>query len=191
MKKIICLLLTLSVVFAFFAACSKGNENTGAQTTASSASQSGNTDSTAKQDDNTTVSALAVTIDTSVDADKQKRLEDLKQYDVDIDLTTLNTTMLQARVNEILENPNDYKGKTVRVTGSYNKSYYDQTDKYYDYVLGYDQTMCCAAWGIEFMGDCVPEDIEQYTTIGLVGTFDFYEELGQTYFYINVEHCVV
>lgn len=191
MKKFICLLLTLSVVFAFFAACSKGNENTGAQTTASSASQSGNTDSTAKQDDNTTVSALAVTIDTSVDADKQKRLEDLKQYDVDIDLTTLNTTMLQARVNEILENPNDYKGKTVRVTGSYNKSYYDQTDKYYDYVLGYDQTMCCAAWGIEFMGDCVPEDIEQYTTIGLVGTFDFYEELGQTYFYINVEHCVV
>ena len=191
MKKFICLLLTLSVVFAFFAACSKGNENTGAQTTASSASQSGNTDSTAKQDDNTTVSALAVTIDTSVDADKQKRLEDLKQYDVDIDLTTLNTTMLQARVNEILENPNDYKGKTVRVTGSYNKSYYDQTDKYYDYVLGYDQTMCCAAWGIEFMGDCVPEDIEQYTTIGLVGTFDFYEELVQTYFYINVEHCVV
>lgn len=191
MKKFICLLLTLSVVFAFFAACSKGNENTGAQTTASSASQSGNTDSTAKQDDNTTVSALAVTIDTSVDADKQKRLEDLKQYDVDIDLTTLNTTMLQARVNEILENPNDYKGKTVRVTGSYNKSYYDQTDKYYDYVLGYDQTMCCAAWEIEFMGDCVPEDIEQYTTIGLVGTFDFYEELGQTYFYINVEHCVV
>ena len=191
MKKIICLLLTLSVVFAFFAACSKGNENTGTQTTASSASQSGNTDSTAKQDDNTTVSALAVTIDTSVDADKQKRLEDLKQYDVDIDLTTLNTTMLQARVNEILENPNDYKGKTVRVTGSYNKSYYDQTDKYYDYVLGYDQTMCCAAWGIEFMGDCVPEDIEQYTTIGLVGTFDFYEELGQTYFYINVDHCVV
>lgn len=191
MKKFICLLLTLSVVFAFFAACSKGNENTGTQTTASSASQSGNTDSTAKQDDNTTVSALAVTIDTSVDADKQKRLEDLKQYDVDIDLTTLNTTMLQARVNEILENPNDYKGKTVRVTGSYNKSYYDQTDKYYDYVLGYDQTMCCAAWGIEFMGDCVPEDIEQYTTIGLVGTFDFYEELGQTYFYINVEHCVV
>ena len=191
MKKFICLLLTLSVVFAFFAACSKGNENTGAQTTASSASQSGNTDSTAKQDDNTTVSALAVTIDTSVDADKQKRLEDLKQYDVDIDLTTLNTTMLQARVNEILENPNDYKGKTVRVTGSYNKSYYDQTDKYYDYVLGYDQTMCCAAWGIEFMGDCVPEDIEQYTTIGLVGTFDFCEELGQTYFYINVEHCVV
>ena len=191
MKKFICLLLTLSVVFAFFAACSKGNENTGAQTTASSASQSGNTDSTAKQDDNTTVSALAVTIDTSVDADKKKRLEDLKQYDVDIDLTTLNTTMLQARVNEILENPNDYKGKTVRVTGSYNKSYYDQTDKYYDYVLGYDQTMCCAAWGIEFMGDCVPEDIEQYTTIGLVGTFDFYEELGQTYFYINVDHCVV
>lgn len=191
MKKFICLLLTLSVVFASLAACSKGNENTGAQTTASSASQSGNTDSTAKQDDNTTVSALAVTIDTSVDADKQKRLEDLKQYDVDIDLTTLNTTMLQARVNEILENPNDYKGKTVRVTGSYNKSYYDQTDKYYDYVLGYDQTMCCAAWGIEFMGDCVPEDIEQYTTIGLVGTFDFYEELGQTYFYINVEHCVV
>ena len=191
MKKFICLLLTLSVVFAFFAACSKGNENTGTQTTASSASQSGNTDSTAKQDDNTTVSALAVTIDTSVDADKQKRLEDLKQYDVDIDLTTLNTTMLQARVNEILENPNDYKGKTVRVTGSYNKSYYDQTDKYYDYVLGYDQTMCCAAWGIEFMGDCVPEDIEQYTTIGLVGTFDFYEELGQTYFYINVDHCVV
>ncbi len=190
MKRIICLLLTLSVVFASFAACSKGTENTGTQNI-SPASQQGSSGSSAPKDDSTTVSALAVTIDTSVDADKQKRLEDLKQYDVDIDLTTLNTTMLQARVNEILENPNDYKGKTVRVTGSYNKSYYDQTDKYYDYVLGYDQTMCCAAWGIEFMGDCVPEDIEQYTTIGLVGTFDFYEELGQTYFYINVDHCVV
>lgn len=188
MKKIICFVLTLSVVLACFASCSKGTDNNGTQSTSSASSSS--TDSSASQDDNTTVSALAVTIDTSVDADKQQRLEELAEYDVDIDLTTLNTTMLQARVNEILENPNDYKGKTVRVTGSYTKSYYDQTDKYYDYVLGYDQTMCCAAWGIEFMGDCVPEDIEQYTTIGLVGTFDFYEELGQTYFYINVDHCV-
>lgn len=165
-------MLSLSVVLASLAACSKGD------------------DSSAQTNDNTTVSALAVTIDTSVDEDKQNRLDDLKQYEVDIDLTTLNTTMLQARVNEILENPNDYKGKTVRVTGSYNKSYYEQTDKYYNYVLGYDQTMCCAAWGIEFMGDSVPEEIEPYSTIGLVGTFDFYEELGQTYFYINVEHCV-
>ena len=165
-------MLSLSVVLASLAACSGGD------------------DSSAQTNDNTTVSALAVTIDTSVDEDKQNRLDDLKQYEVDIDLTTLNTTMLQARVNEILENPNDYKGKTVRVTGSYNKSYYEQTGKYYNYVLGYDQTMCCAAWGIEFMGDSVPEEIEPYSTIGLVGTFDFYEELGQTYFYINVEHCV-
>lgn len=191
MKKIICLLLTISVIFASLAACSQKAENTGSQNSTSSVSGQEGSASPAQKDDSTTVSALSVTIDTGVDADKQKRLEELSQYDVDIDLTTLNTTMLQARVNEILDNPNDYKGKTVRVTGSYNKTYYDQTDKYYDYVLGYDQTMCCAAWGIEFMGDCVPEDIEQYTTIGLVGTFDFYEELGQTYFYINVEHCVV
>lgn len=190
MKKIICLLLSVSVIFASFAACSKNAGDSDTQNT-SSATPSGTSDSTEQKDDNTTVSALAVTIDTSVDSDKQQQLEDLKQYDVDIDLTTLNTTMLQARVNEILDNPNDYKGKTVRVTGSYNKSYYEQTGKYYNYVLGYDQTMCCAAWGIEFLGDCVPEEIEQYTTIGLVGTFDFYEELGQTYFYINVDHCVV
>ena len=190
MKKVICLMLTLSVVFASLAACAKGTGNTDNQNT-SSASQQNGSDSSDQKDDNTTVSQLAVTIDTSVDAQKQKKLDDLGQYDVDIDLTALNTTMLQARVNEILDNPNEYKGKTVRVTGYYNKSYYDQTDKYYNYVLGYDQTMCCAAWGIEFMGDCVPEEIEQYTTIGLVGTFDFYEELGQTYFYINVDHCVV
>lgn len=190
MKKFICILLTLSVVFASLAACSGGSDNTTDNSTSSGSSQQGSTDASAQKDDNTTVSALSVTVDTSVGADKQKELEDLKQYDVDIDLTTLNNTMLQARVNEILENPNDYKGKTVRVTGTYSKSYYDQTDKYYDYVLGYDETMCCAAWGIEFMGDSVPEEIEQYTTIGLVGTFDFYEELGQTYFYINVDHCV-
>ena len=191
MKKIICLMLSLSVILASLAACSGGSKDTTDNQNTSSASQQGDSASSTQKDDNTTVSALSVTVDTSVDADKQKKLEDLKQYEVDIDLTTLNNTMLQARVNEILENPNDYKGKTVRVTGTYSKSYYEQTDQYYNYVLGYDETMCCAAWGIEFMGDSVPEEIEQYTTIGLVGTFDFYEELGQTYFYINVDHCVV
>ena len=191
MKKIICLMLSLSVILASLAACSGGSKDTTDNQNTSSASQQGDSASSTQKDDNTTVSALSVTVDTSVDADKQKKLEDLGQYEVDIDLTTLNNTMLQARVNEILENPNDYKGKTVRVTGTYSKSYYEQTDQYYNYVLGYDETMCCAAWGIEFMGDSVPEEIEQYTTIGLVGTFDFYEELGQTYFYINVDHCVV
>ena len=184
-------MLSLSVILASLAACSGGSKDTTDNQNTSSASQQGDSASSTQKDDNTTVSALSVTVDTSVDADKQKKLEDLGQYEVDIDLTTLNNTMLQARVNEILENPNDYKGKTVRVTGTYSKSYYEQTDQYYNYVLGYDETMCCAAWGIEFMGDSVPEEIEQYTTIGLVGTFDFYEELGQTYFYINVDHCVV
>ena len=67
MKKVICLMLTLSVVFASLAACAKGTGNTDNQNT-SSASQQNGSDSSDQKDDNTTVSQLAVTIDTSVDA---------------------------------------------------------------------------------------------------------------------------
>lgn len=169
MKRIIAALLVLAVSLAAFSACS---------------------DSKASNND-VSMSSLAAAPVNDVDAEKEKRLSELDKYEVDIDLTTLNSTMLQARVNEIINNSQDYKGKTVRLRGAYNQSYYEQTKQYYHYIIGYDETMCCAAWNIEFLGKNLPEKIEPLTTIEVVGTFDFYDELGQTYFYINVEHFAV
>ena len=133
----------------------------------------------------TTLSSLAVRQDEDAEAKVAAKLD---QYNVDIDLQGLNNNMTTAQMQSIMQDVKPYLGKTIRVTGLYEKTHYDETGLDYNWVIGYDDTGCCAAWSVEIAGDEVPADLAPDTTISLVGTIGTYDELGVTYTVINVDH---
>ena len=107
---------------------------------------------------------------------------------IDVDLTKMNSTMVYNAVYDmVVTAPENYIGKTVRMKGVFNASYYEPTDNYYYYVIISDATACCAQ-GIEFIwkGDhSFPNDYPQNgEEIVVTGVFGQYEELGVTYNYV-------
>jgi len=107
----------------------------------------------------------------------------------DVDLTEMSSTMVYAEVYNIMTNPDEYMGKTIKMSGLYYASYYDLTDLYYHYVVVEDATACCAQ-GLEFVWDgehAYPDDYpEEQTNIEVAGVFGSYDELGRTYYFITV-----
>ena len=112
----------------------------------------------------------------------------------DIDLTLLSSTMVYAEVNNMtVTSPEDYLGKTIRLSGSYYSAYYDQTDTVYHFVLIADAASCCQQ-GLEFIleEDYLPPDgyPDDLTEVEIFGTYRRYEELGQVYYYVAAETLV-
>jgi hypothetical protein len=117
-----------------------------------------------------------------------------KNVSVDIDITKLSSTMVYAEVSNIMASPDDYMGKTIKVRGKFNASYFDQTDKYYYYVVVSDATACCQN-GIEFIWNgshIYPDDYPAANSeIEVVGTFSSYVELDTTYYYLSIDSITV
>jgi hypothetical protein len=109
---------------------------------------------------------------------------------VDIDLTTMSGTLVYAEVYNIMMRPEEYMGKTIKMSGPYYSSYYDKTDLYYHYVIVEDAAACCQQ-GLEFIweGDhAFPDDYPaDATRVEVVGEFGSYDELGITYYYRSVD----
>lgn len=135
-------------------------------------------------------STLPVTENAAAEEEKIQKAKELEKYDVDIDFSSMNKTMTTAQMSSIYNAPQDYVGKTVRLTATYQKFHSDETGKDYNIAFGYDDTGCCAAWNIEFYGDKVPENIEDYSTVSMVGKLAQYDEGGQKYMFVDVEHFV-
>ena len=192
MKKLIAILLAGLLLFSL-CACGGQNQPKPADTTAPpsdnvdqvSTTNPGTSLSVPETSADVTTSSLAVSENVEQEAALAAKLAD---YKVDIDLEGLNKNMITAQMTAITQDPSSYLGKTIRVTGVYDQTYYEQLDKYYNWVLGYDETGCCAAWGIEFYGDEVPETIGSMTPISMVGTISTYDEEGIAYTYIDVSH---
>jgi len=99
---------------------------------------------------------------------------------VDEDLTVLSSTMVYAEISNIMVNPDDYKGKVIRLNGIYMTYKDEATGNMYFACVNQDATQCCAQ-GIEFI---LPEDEytypDDYPTEGdeivVQGTFDTYFE---------------
>lgn len=194
MKKLTAILLACLLACAL---CACGSGQTQPAPTGTTAPPSDNVDQITDTSDSgtpisvpdnsgdATTSSLAVSENEQAQEAAAAKLAD---YDVDIDTVNLNNNMVTAQMTAINQDPSSYLGKRIRVTGVYDQTYYEPTGKYYNYVLGYDETGCCAAWGIEFYGDEVPEKIEPYTSISMVGTISTYDEEGIAYTFIDVEH---
>ena len=102
--------------------------------------------------------------------------------DVDIDLTVLNSQMVYAQVSDMMDNPDDYIGKTVRMKGSL--AFVEDDGVMYFACFIKDAQQCCQQ-GIEFVrsGDyAFPDDYPELNApIMVEGTFNVYEDDGTLY----------
>ncbi|WP_167541221.1 hypothetical protein [Pseudobutyrivibrio ruminis] len=96
--------------------------------------------------------------------------------DVDVDLTTMSSTMVYSYVADMLANPSNYKGQLVRMDGDSNTTHGGTHS-----CIVYDALGCCTE-GIEYL---LPED-EEYPDDGeaitVVGTFATYTKGEGKYF---------
>lgn len=103
---------------------------------------------------------------------------------VDVDLTTLSSTMILSEVSNIMSNPDEYTGKTIKMTGNFAVNEGTGDDDFYTAVLIQDATQCCKQ-GIEFKlsGNAkYPDDYPEVDSeITVVGTFETYKEGDYTY----------
>ncbi len=118
--------------------------------------------------------------------------EAVREEDIDVDLTTLSSTMVYSEVYQMLTTPDAYLGKTVRMGGAFALSC-AQTDAdgqpdpafpiYYACIIA-DATACCSQ-GLEFVlaGDHqYPDDYpDPGSEITVTGTFETYTEDGNLY----------
>ena len=126
-------------------------------------------------------------------SEKQNTLG-LSNENNDVDLTVLSSIMVYAEVYNIMTNPEDYLGKTIKAKGMYYSSYYQETDMNYHYVVISDAASCCSQ-GLEFKLNgslAYQKDYpESQTEIELAGVFSSYDELDETYYYLAVEDITI
>ncbi len=110
--------------------------------------------------------------------------ENAAEVEVDIDLTTLSSTMVYSEVYDIMMDPEAYVGKVIRMRGQALSSYYEPTDQTYYSIIIADATACCAQ-GIEYVltdGYTYPADDDTAT---ITGTFESYEEEGAVWYHLT------
>ena len=77
-------------------------------------------------------------------ADSQPDSQEAPTISVDVDLTTLSSTMVYAEVFNMTMSPDDYIGKTIRMKGSFFVYQDPNTQQVYCGVIVQDATACCA-----------------------------------------------
>lgn len=106
-----------------------------------------------------------------------KKSESYNASDIDIDLTRLSSTMVYSEVYNMMSNPDEYIGKTIRMDG--NLAVYKYPERNYYTCIIQDATACCQQ-GMEFLwkGDHkYPEDYpNEGDGIIVTGIFDVYYE---------------
>ena len=186
MKRLFCLLLAVCMAVSL-CACGKDSEK-GAETDTPSSNEE--------------ISAPAEIIPTPGEQetqDEQQPPEEPGQTQtsadgVDVDLTVLSSTMVYSEVyNMLYFYPEDYYGKTVKMTGLFNVyQWVDENGVVLDMPVAYaciisDATACCAE-GVEFVleGDLTyPDDYPELgTEITVIGEFQPYEENGMTWYHL-------
>jgi hypothetical protein len=107
-----------------------------------------------------------------------------KSSDVDLDLTTLTSTMVYSEVFNMMMEPETYVGKTVRISGLCNIYRDSNTSNVYYSCIVKDATQCCAQ-GLEFVLDPDKYVDTDYPAmedeITVTGTFATYEEGDRQY----------
>ena len=98
---------------------------------------------------------------------------------VDIDLTKLSSTMVYSEVYDMMNVPQDYIGKVVKMNGTYMVYNDEETGNNYYACLIADAAACCQQ-GIEFVLNdsySYPRDYPQaYDNVTVMGVFDTYME---------------
>lgn len=106
---------------------------------------------------------------------------------VDVDLTSLSSTMVFAEVATMIRTPEDYLGKTIRMQGPlmiYEANPALEIDRFYTVVIQ-DATACCEQ-GMEFVweGGTLPE---VGTVLQVTGNYETYDCGGLPGYHIVAE----
>ena len=107
---------------------------------------------------------------------------------VDLDLTTLSSTMIYSEVFNMMMEPMAYEGQTIKMDGNCAIYTDEETGNTYYTCVVQDATQCCSQ-GLEFLLDANQYAMEDYPADGdpivIKGTFSTYEEDGGTYITIK------
>ena len=180
MKQLFCLLLAACMMLSL---CACGKD---------SGKDAGNDVSSSDEE----ASASAESIPTPKEQETPGKSKPSQPYvgKVEVDLTVLSSTMVYSEVyNMLYFYPEDYYGKTVKMTGQFNVyQWVDESGVVADMPVAYaciisDATACCAE-GMEFVleGDYTyPDDYPELgTEITVIGEFQSYEENGMTWYHL-------
>lgn len=125
-----------------------------------------------------TVDEPEVTGDAETDSSKPVSVK------ADVDLTQLSSTMVYSEVFNMMYDPGNYIGKTIRINGMFVVYTNQDYSQFYPAVIIADATACCSQ-GLEFVLEGNPPYPEGYpeteTVITVIGTFETYLEDGKTY----------
>lgn len=103
---------------------------------------------------------------------------------IDLDLTTMSSTMIYSTVSNMMMYPDSYLGQHIKLEGQFSVYHDKGGDKYIFSAIIPDATACCSQ-GIEFVLDGsykYPDDYpEEGTTITVTGDFNVYDEYGFKY----------
>ena len=186
MKQLFCLLLATCMTVSL-CACGKGIEkDAGNDTPSSDREVSAPTESIPTPDEQETPNEQQ--------AQEEPEQTQTSADGVDVDLTVLSSTMVYSEVyNMLYFYPEDYYGKTVKMTGQFNVyQWVDESGIVAVMPVAYaciisDATACCAE-GVEFVleGDYTyPDDYPELgTEITVIGEFQPYEENGMTWYHL-------
>jgi hypothetical protein len=169
LKKVICVLLGI-FVYSCTAACTGGEEGIKA--------------------DNIVVTADPIKTEENVpetirtEEETERETPGATEDGIDVDLTVMSATMVYSEVYNMCFYPENYIGKTVRMSGMFSSFHDDVTGKDYFACIISDATACCSQ-GIEF----VPEDEYRYPDdypaegdeFTVEGVFDIYMEGDSKY----------
>lgn len=114
---------------------------------------------------------------------------------IDVDLTVISSTMVYAEVFNIVGDPYSYLGKRIKVRGTFDAYYWDETDRTYSYVVISDATACCQS-GLEFTWDnsdnTYPDGYpNKNQEFEIIGTYQSYVEQGHSYYYIAADELKI
>ncbi len=109
-----------------------------------------------------------------------KMMSESSSEGVDIDLTSMSSDMIYATVYQLLADAPSYVGKTIKMSGSYYSTWFEDTQQYYHFVLIKDALACCQQ-GMEFVWDdgshAYPDEYpENYSEVVVIGTFETYKD---------------
>lgn len=107
-------------------------------------------------------------------------LDHEKIVEADVDLTKMSGTAVFGEVSDMLFAPEDYLGKVVRMTGTFNRIENPETGQVYYACLIADAAACCQQ-GLEFVLKEEGEPLRPGEEITVTGTFETYDEDGLLY----------
>ena len=106
---------------------------------------------------------------------------------LDIDLTTLSSTMVYSEVYDMMYEPDRYVGKRIKMDGQFAVYEDPNTGAVYTACIIVDATACCSQ-GLEFVLDgenTYPDDYPaQGAEITVIGEFQPYEGNGMTWYHL-------